>query len=177
MGIPPSDVNVVIYDTKEKVQRFSSEFCVYLQGLKWLVSNPFLTLMRPLWGKEYDDLFRNFVKPLIHIFTENMEKGIDLVTYSAPVAMYFYGSPYADPADPVIAATYAMIAAESLGLSTCMIGSVHPLIQYGKKARAFRESQGIQCQSREGLVLVLGYADISYKKGIKRSFASVRYKE
>ena len=49
--------------------------------------------------------------------------------YDAPVALCFYGSPCCDPAGPVIAATYAMPAAESLGLGTCMIGGNDPFIQ------------------------------------------------
>ena len=66
----------------------------------------------------------------------NISYGINVVNYDAPLAIYFYGSPYCDPADPIIAATYAMIAAEALGLGTCMLGAIHPLIQYGKSAQA-----------------------------------------
>lgn len=58
--------------------------------------------------------------------------------------MYFYGSPYTDPADPIVAATYSMIAAETLGLGTCMLGGVHPFIQKGRKAKEFRKKQGIK---------------------------------
>ncbi len=60
-----------------------------------------------------------------------MKHGINYVTYDAPATIYFYGSPYCDYADPIIAATYAMLAAESLGLGTCMIGGIHPFLQNG----------------------------------------------
>ena len=93
--------------------------------------------------------------------------------FDAPLAIYFYGSPYTDPADPIIVATYAMIAAESLGLGTCMLGAIHPLIQNGKKARKFREDHGILYPSREGLFVIFGYPEVKYTKGIRRSFASV----
>ena len=49
-------------------------------------------------------------------------QGVDWFFYDAPLALYFYASPYADPADPLIPATYAMLAGESLGLGTCMLG-------------------------------------------------------
>lgn len=71
----------------------------YLEGMKWLVSGWFLILMRPFWGKATDALFRDFVRPLIAAYTGAMARGQDLVTYDAPVALYFYGSPFADPAD------------------------------------------------------------------------------
>jgi nitroreductase len=103
-----------------------------------------------------------------------MKDGINLVNYDAPLAMYFYGSPYTDPADPIIAATYAMIAAESLGLGTCMMGTVHPLIQNGKSAKQFREDHGKKYTSREGLFVAFGYSAVKYKNGIERTFASIK---
>ena len=64
--------------------------------------------MRPFWGKANDGLFRNFVKPALVAFTSSMDAGKNIVTYDAPLAMYFYGSPWADPADPLVAASLAM---------------------------------------------------------------------
>ncbi|OGR18987.1 MAG: nitroreductase [Desulfobacterales bacterium GWB2_56_26] len=173
MGLPPSDVHVLVLDSRAKVRKFSRDFCTYLEGCKWLVSGWFLALMRPFWGKESDTLFRDFVRPLIGVYTSAMARGEDLVTYDAPVALYFYGSPYCDPADPIVAATYAMLAAESLGLGTCMLGGMHPFIQNGRAARRFREQQGIRFASREGLMIIMGYPRVKYHKGIRRSLAAV----
>jgi hypothetical protein len=65
-----------------------------------------LALMRPLWGKETDELFKGFLKPLFRVYTtDGMDKGVNTINYDASLAMYFYGSPYSDPADPIIAAT------------------------------------------------------------------------
>ncbi|MFH0784689.1 MAG: nitroreductase family protein [Pseudomonadota bacterium] len=173
MGLPPSDVHVLVFDNREKVRKFSQDFCTYLEGLKWLVSRWFLALMRPFWGKANDQLFRDFVRPLIFSYTGAMARGQDLVTYDAPVALYFYGTPLCDPADPIVAATYVMLAAESLGLGTCMLGGMHPLIQNGRAARRFREQQGIRHASREGLMVIMGYPRVVYQKGIRRSLAAV----
>jgi ferredoxin len=175
MGLPPSDVNVLVLDTKEKNHRFAADFCEYLSGMKWFVSGWFLTMMRPFWGKSMDEMFKGFVRPMFRVFTENMAKGINVVTYDAPVALYFYGSPYTDPADPIVAATSAMYAAESLGLGSCMLGAVHPLIQKGKRARKLREKYGIRYTSREGVIVIIGYPAVKYHHGIKRTFASVNH--
>lgn len=172
MGLPPSDVNVLVLGTKEAVRGFGLDFCNYLNDMKWFVSRWFLALMRPFWGKANDEMFRGFIKPLFKFFITESSRGVNMVTYDAPLAMYFYGSPYTDPADPLIAATVAMYAAESLGLGTCMIGSVHPLIQNGKKAKQFREKYKIRYTSREGLIVLFGYPSVKYKKGIRRTFAS-----
>ena len=175
MGLPPSDVNILVLDSVKKVRAFSFDFCDYLGKMQWLISKPFLTVMRPFWGKENSEVFKSFVKPMFKAFTEGRKKGENLVLYDAPLAFYFYGSPYSDPADPVVAATYAMIAAESMGLGSCMIGSIHPLIQNGREARRFREEHGIRCRSREGIFVVMGYPAVKYRYSIKRTFANVDF--
>ena len=174
-GLPPSDVNVLVLDSRQKNRAFARDFCDYLKGMRWLVSPWFLALMRPFWGKTRDMLFRNFIRPTLAAFIGRMGEGVNIVTYDAPLAMYFYTTPHADPADPLIAATYAMLAAESLGLGTCMIGSIHPMIQNGRKARLFRQRHGIRYASREGLFVLFGYPSVAYGKGIERTFASVTY--
>jgi nitroreductase/NAD-dependent dihydropyrimidine dehydrogenase PreA subunit len=175
MGLPPSDISVLVMDSAEKVRKFSFDFCDYLKGLMWMTSGWFLALARPFWGKENDQMFRNFVKPMMDIYTTSRAKGEDLVTYDAPAALYFYGSPFADPADPVVAATYAMLAAQALGLGTCLLGGVHPFIQNGKAAEKFRKAHGIRYKSREGLILIIGYPAVKYHMGISRTFANVDF--
>ena len=177
MGLPPSDVNVLVFDSKEKNRKFAEDFCNYLEGMRWLVSNWFLMLMHPFWGKTNDEVFRLFVKPAINVFVNKMKNGVNVVTYDAPLMMYFYGSPYADPADPIVAATAAMYAAESLGLGTCMLGAIHPLIQNGSRAKKIRRKYGIKYTSREGLFVIFGYPKMIYKKGIGRSLASITFNE
>jgi nitroreductase len=122
-------------------------------------------------------MFRKFIRPTFDLYIGEMEKGVNMVTYDAPLAIYFYGSPYCDPADPIIAATTAMYAAESLGLGPCMLGAIHPLIQFGSKAKKFRKKYGIKYPSREGIFVIFGYPAVKYQKGVKRTFASVTHNE
>ena len=175
MGIPPSDVNVLVLNGKEKVRQFSTDFCKLLNKNRWFVSGWFLALMSPFYGKETTRLFKEFMRPLFDIYIGSMNKGEDMVTYDAPVAIYFYGSPYCDPADPIIAATYAMTAAESLGLGSCMLGAIHPFLQSGSGVKEFRNKYGIRFKSREGLVLIIGYPKVKYPRGIRRTFANVDF--
>lgn len=175
MGVPPSDVNVLVLEGREKTRQFAVDFCEYLGRMRWFVSSWFLALMRPFWGKSNDEMFRGFVKPMFDIFIGQMKKGVNVVTYDAPLAMYFYGSPFTDPADPIVAATTAMYAGEALGLGTCMLGAVHPMIQYGRIGKRFRENHGIKFTSREGLIVIFGYPSVNYKKGIRRTFASTTF--
>ena len=172
-GVPPSDVNVLVLDSLEKNRAFARDFCEHLKTLRWLTAPWFLAMMRPFWGRANHELFSNFVRPALAAFTSSMDAGANIVTYDAPLLMYFYASPWADPADPIVAATLAMLAAEAQGLATCMIGSVHPLVQWGGSAARFRQRYGIRYKSREGLVVLFGHARVHYARGIERSFASV----
>jgi len=174
MGLPPSDVNVLVLCGKEKTRAFAEDFSHYLKGMKFMTSRLFLTLMRPFWGKENDEMFKEFISPLFKVYTDEMDKGNNYITYDAPLALYFYGSPYSDPADSIVAATFAMITAETLGLGTCMLGGIHPLIQNGRKAKIFREKHRIKYKSREGIFIVFGYPEVKYRKGIKRTFGSIQ---
>lgn len=173
MGVPPSDVNVLVLDSQDKNRAFARDFCEHLKKLRWLTAPWFLTLMRPLWGRANDELFRQFVRPVLTAFTASMDAGTNIVTYDAPLLMYFYASSWADPADPLVAASLAMLAGEAQGLGTCMIGSIHPLVQLGRSAARFRRRHGIRCKSREGVVVLFGHPQVRYRSGIERSFASV----
>jgi ferredoxin len=176
MGLPPSDVHVLVFDSREKTRAFAADFSSYLAGMRYMTNRFFLAMMRPVWGRETDKLFRGFLVPLFRVYTtDGMEKGINVITYDAPLMIYFYGTPYSDPADPLIAATYAMIAAESLGLGSCMLGAIHPFIQNGKKAEKFRKAHQIRQKSKEGLFVIFGYPEVHYRKGIRRTFAAVDY--
>ena len=169
VGIPPSDVHTMILDNKDKVRGFTEDFVAMLGTMKWIVSPLFITIMRPFWSRTTYELFRDFLRPLVHSYCDGMKKGENYVTYDAPCAIYFYGTPYADPADTSVAATYAMIAAESMGLGTCMLGAIHPFIQSGTAAGKLRSKYGIRFKSRSGLFLIIGYPKFKFRKGIRRN--------
>lgn len=172
-GLPPSDVHVLVLENKQQVRAFARDFSAYLKTIRWMSSQWFLQLMRPFLKRSTSEMMNNFVKPVFDLYVDDMDRGQNWINYDAPVALYFYGSPYSDPADPLIAATYAMLAAEALGLGTCMLGAIHPFLQHGKKARLFREKWGIKHPSHEGLVVIVGYSAVHYQKGVKRSFADI----
>lgn len=173
MGIPPSDVHVMVLDTREKVGQFSRDVFAAIERHKWLTSAWFLRLMRPFRGKANDAIFRDFIKPLMDGYRKSMAQGQDMILYDAPLALYFYGSPYSE-ADQMIAATYAMLAGEALGLGACMIGAVHPFLQHGRAGALLREKYSIKYKSKTGLVVIFGHPAVAYPQGIQRTFADVQ---
>lgn len=76
------------------------------------------------------------------------------------------------PADSLVAATYAMLAAESLGLGSCMIGTPAYFIKYSKK---IKQKYDLPLKNQPGIVVIFGYPRIKYRKALKRRLAKVTY--
>jgi ferredoxin len=171
MGIPPSDVEVLVLNGKEKVKEFADDFVKSLKNMKFIFSPFAMSLMRPFLSKEKYMMYKNFVAPLVNNLISSNEKGVDHALYAAPCAIYFYGTQYADTADQYIAATYATIAAESLGLGACMIGCIGPFISKG--GSKLKAKYGINPKNQDGLFIIIGYPKYKYRKAIKRTFAKI----
>lgn len=172
MGIPPSDVGVLVIEGKEKVKQFSFDFVDLLSKMQFMVSPYIMPLMRPFMKKEDYKAMVEFVRPLVNIFVKSKKEGKDFVLYEAPLVMMFYGK-MSDPADPIIAATYATLAAESMGIGSCMIGSIGPFIKHTGKA--FKKKYNLPENLRDSIFVVMGYPKYKFRKTIRRTFASVDY--
>jgi nitroreductase/Pyruvate/2-oxoacid:ferredoxin oxidoreductase delta subunit len=173
MGLPPSDVEILVLDSRPKVKEFADDIIQTMKGSKWFFS-PLMTRMGQLvWGKEYVESVQTFIRPAIDIFIEERAKGNDFLLYDAPLAMYFHCSPYADPADPLIAATYAMLAAESMGLGSCMIGTPAYFIKYNKKLKL---KYDLPYKNQPGIVVIFGHPKIKFHSAINRRLANVTFR-
>jgi nitroreductase/ferredoxin len=170
MGIPPSDVELLVLQGKAKVQEFAGDFMALAEKSQWLFAPYMLWLWRLLLGKEMAEAFESFIGPLFKMLIEERKDGKDYLFYDAPLAVLFYSSSFSDPADAIISATYAVLAAEALGLGSCMIGSVAPLLKYGKKLKA---KYGIPLKCQPGIMVVFGYPAVKYQKALKRRLAKV----
>ncbi len=172
MGLPPSEVQVLVLQGFDSVKEFASDMVEVFKSKKWLFSPLALGIMRPFIGKEAYDLMKTFAAPLPDLFSDKMAKGEDLLLYGAPLAMYFHASPTSDPLDFAIAGTYAMLAAESLGLGTCMIGTVAPFLKYRNPVS---KKYGIPTENNQGIMIIFGYPKYKYTRSIKRSLGGVTY--
>ena len=172
MGLPPSDVGVLVLNGKEKVREFSFGFVDLLSRMKWMFSPAALAMMRPFMSREDNLMFKSFIVPMVDFFDQSKQRGENYVLYDAPLAIMFYGH-MSDPADPYIAATYATLAAESLGLGACMIGSVGPFLKHTGKD--FKQKYGLPAKMRDSILVIFGYPQMKFKKTIRRTFAKVEY--
>ena len=170
MGLPPSDVAVLVLAGPEKVREFAGDVVAVIRKWKWLFSPVVLSLLAPFISRETREVMNSFVYPAAGMFVEKWNQGEDWLLYGAPLAMYFHCSPYADPVDTQVAATYAMLAGESLGLGTCMIGSVAPFLGYSNR---LKDKYGIPRKNRQGVMVLFGQPRFHYPRGVRRRLADV----
>ena len=170
IGIPPWDVGCVSVIGREEVRRITNEIIKGYQGFLRIFKPWLLALMRPFIGKVKYEMFSNFVYPLAQIYVNGHREGRDMVFYDAPALLIFHHSPYADPHDAVIACTYAMLAAESLGLGSTIIGGAPPILQRNK---SLCRRLDIPDANKPSTVLILGHPAVSFGKTIRRRFSHV----
>lgn len=167
MGIPPWDVGVTTVAGFDKVRELAGKMVDGYRGMLKIFRPGLLKLMRPLLGRARYETFSDFILPLGRMYLETWDAGRDTVFHGAPAVMIFHHSPYAGEPDAVIACTYAMLAAEALGLGSCMIGGAPPILQRNK---ALCERLGIPRDNSPALALILGYSAVPFKRGVVRRF-------
>jgi nitroreductase/NAD-dependent dihydropyrimidine dehydrogenase PreA subunit len=169
MGIPPWEVGVVALNGRECVRELARDTAKLYAGLlKFVDHAPVFALLRSFLKQATYHQLRSFIVPLGRDIVAADKRGEDKVLYDAPAALLFYTSPYADAADAIIAGTYAMIAAEALGLGSCMIGCVAPPLARNRNLCA---KHGIPAGHKPALVLILGHPAVSYQRAVRRRFS------
>jgi nitroreductase len=169
-GIPPTEVGVVVFQSRKAVQDLRKFLTAEMRMWRKMFSPFMLTLLRPFIGKENTAMFKDFMAPAIEIYSAVQPGSRDWFFYDAPLAIYFYGTVFSDPADPVIPATYAMLAGEALGLGTCMLGFPGYVFKYSAKAR---QKYALPKKIQPGLLVIFGYPSYRNRNAIHRRFRDV----
>lgn len=170
MGIPPWDLGVTVVVGRAKVQELAGAVIDGYRGLLRVMRPWLLTLLRPVLGTAKYQQFSSFILPLARSYVASRDAGRDTLFYDAPALLLFHASPYADTVDAAIAVTYAMLAAESRGLGSCIIGGAPPVLQ--RNPRLCR-TLGIPVGNRPVMALIVGHPAIRFQRAVQRHFTSV----
>ncbi len=170
MGIPPWDVGCVVVRGRKDVAELAAEVVKGYEGFLKMFRPGLLALLGPFMKRTLREQFRSFILPLAHSYVDAHRRGEDMVFYRAPAVLIFHHSPYAEAVDASIATTYAMLAAESLGLGTTMIGGAPPVLQRNRK---LCRKLGIPDGSHVALCLIVGHPAVQFRRALRRRFTSV----
>ncbi len=176
-GMPPTSVEVLVVLNREEIRSIRNGVLeTYKQWIS-LFENPLTGLfVRMQMSKGEAEQLRNRIIPLVRGIMRASEHGRDFLTYDAPAMLLFH----ADRDTPahehncVIAMTYAMIAAEGLGLGTCIVGLIPPAID---RNRSLRKKLEIPKNNKVIGSLVLGHPSVTYNRTIPRQFKNVKWME
>lgn len=171
VGVPPTDVGVLVFRTPASIAALRQGMMESIKYWPAIFSPLLMTLLRPFIGKVNADMFGKFIRPAVKTFIEKSAAGEDWLFYNAPLVLYFYGSAYSDPADTAVAAALAMLAGESLGLGSCLLGFPGYILRYGK---ALRRKYGLPDKVQPGLTVIFGYPKYRIHNTVKRRFREVR---
>lgn len=166
MGIPPWDIGCCVVRGRDQVREVAEkvvgEYKKFLKILPWMLRGMCFFAKRATF-----EMFHDFILPLSESYVNGWKEGRDLLTYDAPALFIFHKSPYADNVDAAIACTYAMLAAESLGLGNTMLGCVAPAMARNK---ALCRQLGIPEGNTPAIALIVGHPDVAFKRAIRRRF-------
>jgi nitroreductase len=160
-----------VVEGRERVQALAAEIVKGYEGFLKVLRPWVLALLRPFMSKVTHQQFRDFIIPLARSYVSDRRQGKDTLFWDAPAVLIFYHSPYAQAADVAIACTYAMLAAESLGLGTTIIGGAPPMLQRQKK---LCRRIGIPENSTPAFALIIGHPAIRFRHAIQRHFLDER---
>ncbi len=163
-------IGCVAVHGREEVRRIAADVIKGYEGLLRIFRPWVLAAMRPLLGRAKYEMFAHFIRPLAETYVEGRREGRDLLFYVSPALLIFHHSPYADTVDAAIACTYAMLAAESLGLGTTMIGGAPPIIQRNK---TLCKRLGIPPGNTPSTCLIMGHPATHFRRTIRRRFTQV----
>ncbi|MBF0510877.1 MAG: nitroreductase family protein [Candidatus Omnitrophica bacterium] len=171
MGFPPTEVGVVIINDKKRVQALAADLCAVFK--KWLFfrTPAGALMMRLIMDKPTRALMRDYVLPVTVEILEGRKQASDYLFYNAPCVIMFH-YPMKDTVDSTIACSFMTLAAESLGLGSCIIGTVPPALEGNKKLMS---KWGIPDDRHPSIAMVLGYPSFKFTNGIRRHFSSVKY--
>lgn len=170
--IPPSNVELLVLAGHDKVRKFAFDIIDSMRKTRWMFSPVIRQLLRPLMTKHEFEAITTHLLPLIHQLEQKKAEGADWLAHSAPLAIYCYSANFTDPIDCQVAATYAMLAGETLGLGTVMLGSVAPFVRYDQ---GLRTKYNLPFRHSSGVLVLFGYPAIAYSRAVNRPLGAVRY--
>ncbi len=167
MGIPPWDIGCVVVRGRQEVQELAGEIVKGYEGFLKMFRPLTLALMRPLLGRTRYEQFVSLLRPLAQQYVSAHREGGDALFHHAPAVLIFHHSPYAEAADATIACTYAMLAAESLGLGTTIVGGAPPVLARNK---ALSQKLGIPAGHTPCMALIVGHPATKFRRAVRRHF-------
>jgi nitroreductase/ferredoxin len=163
-------IHYTVITSREEIARFSRKVVGLFKQVRIL-----LTIIRrlvPFRRKKKGSILRNGLFITLKSALQKAKNGGDPIFYHAPCVMVVSATPYAHQpgVDAGIILTYGMLAAQSLGLGTCLVGFAHEKLAVSP---GLRRRLRIPHRFRPQGVMALGYPRVRYLRAPMRNPAAV----
>jgi nitroreductase len=166
-----------ILPTRKAVTSLAGQVASYFRKLNSTAEKTRLRLFLKLTGKgELDAYFHGYYRKVKEALEEWHGTGKDRLFHGSTAAILVGSKPGAScPAEDALLATQnILLAAHSMGLSSCLIGYA---VAAMKKEPSIQQSLGIPPEEEIHAVIALGYTDEVYQRTAGRKKATLRYFE
>ena len=175
-GSAPNKVNITVVNNRKTIESSLPYISEFLDNIvKWLES-PFKRFVIKLKkGAETFNTIDNHLYPIAKLENYKLEYG-DRITRNAPTIIIFHANKAAEEHtnNSIIYATYAMLAAHSLGLGATMNGLVPAGINKLKKVKDIFKIP----ENHEAIIsVIIGHPKYKYKRAVKREKTNVSWIE
>ncbi|MBN2706178.1 MAG: nitroreductase family protein [Deltaproteobacteria bacterium] len=181
MGITaPSGTNsqkwtFAVIDSRERLLLFGNRIAAFYRKLNRLAEKKWLRRLLRLSGRpELERYYRNYHDSIEEALRQWREEKEDRLFHGAPAAILIGARPEAGcpQEDALLAAQNILLAAESLGLGSCLIGFA---VEALRRDRSLKKSLRLPEDEEIYAVIALGEPAIAYRRPAGRRRAEIRW--
>ncbi len=175
-GFTPIKTEITVVQNREIIKKALPLMIDFYESLLNTLQNPIakFIIKKRVGNQKYKTIHEHLI-PLLQRRLPALKEGKeDTLTRNAPAMIIFHADKNGEDIknDIIIAATYGMLAAHSLGLGGSIMDIITPAIERDEELRKlFRipeNNEVISC-------IIIGYPKYKYSHGIKRNLKSVQW--
>jgi len=166
-----------VLPTRKAVTSLAEHIVSFFERLNTTAEKTLFRFFLKLIGKgELDAYYRSYYRMVKYAINDWRKSGKDHLFHGSTAAIVIGSKPGAScPAeDALLAAQNILLAAHSMGLSSCLIGYA---VSSMRKDSTIQKSIGIPSEEEIYAVIALGYSDEVYQRVTGRKKVSLRYFE
>lgn len=175
-GFTPVKTEIIVVHDPAVIKKALPYMVDLYEFLLKKMKNPIVRLfIKKDVGKKKFKQMQTHMIPLMTARLPALKNGTeDTITRNAPAMILFHSDKNEEDLkeDLIIAATYCMLAAHSMGLGGSIMALIPPAIN---KKEELRKLFGIPDQHEVLTSVILGYPKYKYKRGIKRVLKNVKW--
>jgi len=176
IGSPPTNVQVLVLDKREHLDELYQDTVRCWKKLMQSMKNPvYRVVSKRIAGTNQYHALTSHALPSARICCASADDGKDVFTFDAPAIVLFHGDKLGVCVveNCWLAASYATIAAHSLGRGSIFSGMIPPIVNMNVDVK---RKLGIPDENDVYSCLMLGYPNVKFKRKIPRKYKKVRYR-